>query len=454
MPRLTVRQTNFAERPVTVRVGAISEEATPLMSFPLPHRCGLPKRVDPGGPLWSKPGVMKPLLHCCATSVLVVGTFASAEQAPPYGGAYDEIYGYDDLADAPIESDIFEPPLTFDSPFGIITLYGQVNLAYQSFDDGVTTTDGIVDNGNWNSRLGFLVYKPVGDLTLRARFESGLTQRNSAFTTQDSTPTWNQWRPTLLRWFELAVDSPYGTLSGGQGSSATDGTTALDDSFTFVAGATDSTDGFSSLRFRDSGGNLSNASVGRVNDSFDGARRFRFRYDTPAYHGFTLASSYGVNILTKGDDNDYYDIALRWQDDIGDVAVRSAIGYQWIDNPNGANAERLAGSISAIHTPTGLNFAFSSGQEIDGASYYWMRVGWRFDVIEAGTTSISVDYYDGSDFITDGAKSENIGLYAVQTIDAASLDLYAGWRRFAYSDRSGTSYQDADSFLVGCRFAF
>jgi hypothetical protein len=42
----------------------------------------------------------------------------------------------------------------------------------------------------------------------------------------------------------------------------------------------------------------------------------------------------------------------------------------------------------------------------------------------------------------------------VQTIDAASLDLYAGWRRFSYSDRTGTSYQDADSFLVGCRFAF
>jgi hypothetical protein len=45
------------------------------------------------------------------------------------------------------------------------------------------------------------------------------------------------------------------------------------------------------------------------------------------------------------------------------------------------------------------------------------------------------------------AESENYGLYLVQTIDAASLDLYAGWRRFTYSDRTGTSYQDADGFL-------
>ena len=373
---------------------------------------------------------------------------------PDMSEIYEEIYQYESYTDIPIESEIFEPPLTFPSPLGVITLYGQFNPTYQSFNDGDWTTDGIVDNGNWNSRLGFLVYKPLGDFTLRGRFESGLTQRNSALVTQNSTPSLTDWRRTLLRWFEVAADSPYGTLSAGQGSSASDGTAGLDDSFTFHAGATDSTDGFGSFLFRDSAGNLTNVSVGRVNDSFDGARRFRLRYDTPAYQGFTLASSYGVNVLTSGDENDYYDVALRWLGNVGDVEVRSGIGYQWIDNPDGANAERVAGSVSVLHTPTGLNLAFSSGRQIDGAKYYWTRAGWRFDVIEAGTTSISVDYYNGSDFITDGAKSENHGLYFVQTIKATSLDLYAGWRRFTYSDRTGTSYQDADGFLVGSRFAF
>jgi hypothetical protein len=387
--------------------------------------------------------------------VPLFGPNAFAQQdVPDVRAAYDELYKYEVETEAPIESELFEPPLTFDTPLGVVTLYGQVNLAYQSFDDGGTTTDGIVDNGNWNTRLGFLVYKPLGDITLRARFESGLSLRNSAMISQDFTPDWIDWDRIWLRWFEVAMDSPFGTLSGGQGSSASDATAGLDDSFTFHAGATDSTDGFGAFRFRDVNGNLTPVSVGQVNNSFDGARRFRLRYDTPKYQGFTLASSYGVNILTKGDDNDYYDVALRWQDDIGDVAVRSAIGYQWIDVPNGANAERVAGSVSAIHTPTGLNVAFSSGQQIDGASYYWMRAGWRWDMIEAGTTSVSVDYYNGSDFLTDGAKSENYGLYLVQTIDAASLDLYAGWRRFGYSDRTGISYQDADGFLVGCRFAF
>jgi hypothetical protein len=399
---------------------------------------------------------VKQKLICGGASLIFLsGVPALAQQkATDARIAYDKIYASELETEVPVESEIFEPPLTFDTPLGTITLYGQVNLAYQSFDDGGTTTDGIVDNGNWNTRLGFLVYKPLGEMTLRARFESGLGLRNSAAVSQISEPDWVDWRRTALRWFELALDSPIGTVSAGQGSSASDATAGLDDSFTFHAGATDSSDGFGAYRFRDTAGNLTPVNVGRVNDSFDGARRFRLRYDTPDYQGFTFASSYGVNVLTKGDDNDYYDVALRWQGDLGDVAVRSALGYQWIDIPNAANAERVAGSVSAIHTPTGLNFAFSSGKQISGACYYWMRAGWRFDAIKAGTTSISVDYYDGSDFLTDGAESENYGLYLVQTIDAASLDLYAGWRRFAYSDRSGISYQDADGFLVGCRFAF
>jgi hypothetical protein len=431
------------------------DKPRPLARFTHQQPCGLTKRIDLNGRLCSKPGVMIPLLRCCVTSILFVGVSAWAEQeVSEVREEYDEIYQYEVESEAPIESEIFEPPLTFDTLIGTVTLYGQFNLAYQSFDDGGTTTDGIVDNGNWNSRLGFLVYKPIGDITLRARFESGLTQRNSALVTQNATPDWTGWRRTLLRWFEVAADTPYGTLSAGQGSSASDGTAGLDDSFTFHAGATDSSDGFGSFLFRDAAGNLTNVSVGRVNDSFDGARRFRLRYDTPAYHGFSLASSYGVNVLTSGDDNDYYDVAIRWLDDIGDVSVRSALGYQWIDNPNGMNAERVAGSVSAVHTPTGLNFAFSGGQQIDGASYCWLRAGWRYDLIEAGTTSFSVDYYNGSDFLSDGAESENYGLYLVQTIDAASLDLYAGWRRFTYGDRTGTSYQNADGFLLGCRFAF
>jgi hypothetical protein len=384
--------------------------------------------------------------------LLAFWAVAAPAQKPP-----ESKFDYDvPVADEPIESRVFGPSLTFKSPGGGVTVfYGQFNLAYQSFDDGQQTTSKVVDNGNWNSRLGVTFTQPFGENTFRARFESGLTLRNSSLVSQTDTPDWNDTRRTLLRWFEVALDTKYGTVSLGQGATAANGSTGLDDSFTFIAGATDSTDGFASYRFRDANGALTPVSVGAVNSALDALRRFRARYDTPVFSGVMLSASYGQNVLVDADKNDYYDAAIRWTGTLGDVAVRSALGYQWIDPPGGgARTERLAGSVSLFHNPTGLNFALSAGDEKDGPDYYWARAGWRFKGLAAGTTSLSVDYYDGNDFLSKGAKTENYGVYAVQDIDAWSVNLYIGWRKFKYSDKLGNSYQDADGLLAGVRWYF
>lgn len=376
--------------------------------------------------------------------------------AAPAQGLEETNFDYDvPVSDAPIESKVFGPRLTFTSPSGAVTIfYGQFNLVYQSFNDGQQTTSNLVDNGNWNSRLGFTITQPLGESTLRARFESGLTLRSSSLVSQTETPDWGEWRRTLLRWFEVALDSKYGTVSLGQGATAANGTTGLDDSFTFIAGATDSTDGFASFRFRNNAGELTPVSIGQVNSALDALRRFRARYDTPVFGGVMLSTSYGKNVLVPEDKNDYYDAAIRWTGDLGEIAVRNAIGYQWIDNPDGDRTERLAGSVSLLHKPTGLNFALSAGDEIDGPNYYWARAGWRINSLAVGTTSLSIDYYNGSDFLSKGAKTGNYGLYAVQDLDDLSLNLYVGWRRFKYSDQLGNTYKDADGILAGVRWYF
>ncbi len=386
--------------------------------------------------------------HCSGCLLAIWTAAANAQDATNFD--YDAL-----VEELPIESEVYGPRLSFTNQSGgVTTFYGQLNLAYQSFNDGGQTTDGIVDNGNWNTRLGVTVTQPLEGSTFRARFETGLGLRSSAAVSQEFTPDWIDWQRTALRWFEVALDTRYGTVSAGQGSTASDGTAGLDDSFTFHAGAVDSSDGFGSFRFRDGNGDLTDVSIGQVNSNFNGARRFRIRYDTPTFNGLMISTSYGQNILTEGDDRHYYDAALRWTGDIGDFEVRSAVGYQWLDDPNGEDTRRLAGSATLVHTPTGLNLAVSAGQQVDGANYVYSRAGWRTDFIEAGTTSLSVDYYYGRDFLSDGARTINYGLYAVQTIDAASIDLYAGWRRFTYSDNSGGTYQDADGFLAGARFFF
>lgn len=370
---------------------------------------------------------------------------------PVFESDYDAL-----VEELPIESEVYGPALTFTNASGGVTnFYGQINLAYQSFDDGEHTTSNLVDNGNWNSRLGFTISQPIGETTLRLRFETGLTMRNSSLVSQDETPDWDDWQRTLLRWFEVAVDSDYGTFSLGQGATAGNGTAGLDDSFTFIAGATDSTDGFASFLFRNDDGELTSVSIGAVNSSLDSLRRFRFRYDTPIWDGFMISASIGQNVLVTADDNDYYDLAVRWTGDLGDLSVRSALGYQWIDNPDGDLTQRLAGSFTMVHAPTGLNFSFSAANQVDGPSYYWARAGWQTEALGVGTTSLSIDYYDGSDFLTDGAKTENYGFYAVQDIDDWSMNLYAGWRRFSYEDNvPGNSYQDATGVLVGARWYF
>ncbi|HSO47281.1 MAG TPA: hypothetical protein VLQ68_05035 [Rhizobiaceae bacterium] len=385
-----------------------------------------------------------------AAALAVAATAANAQEQDEADFDYDAL-----VEELPIESEVYGPSTTFTDPSGgVFVFYGQFNLAYQSFDDGEQKTHGLVDNGNWNSRLGFTLTQPLESSTVRFRFESALGLRSSAAVSQDFTPDWLNWQRTSLRWFEVASDSDLGTISLGQGSTASDGTAGLDDSFTFHAGATDSSDGFGAFRFRDGNGDLTAVTIGAVNASFNGTRRFRARYDTPVVGGFMFSTSYGENILVQEDNTDYYDVAARWTGEIGDFAVRTAVGYQWLDNPDFEKTERLAGSATIVHTPTGLNFAISAGEQVDGASYIWARAGLRSDFFDFGTTSLSVDYYHGRDFLSDGARTENYGVYAVQSIDAASVDLYAGWRVFTYSDQLGGTYQDAHGILTGARFFF
>jgi hypothetical protein len=337
---------------------------------------------------------------------------------------------------------------------GEVTFYGQFNPTWQSFDDGGETTSGVVDNGNWNSRVGFRIVQPLDNATLRLRFETGLGLRNSAQISQTQTPPWIDWQRTSLRWFEAAFDTGYGTFSFGQGSTAADGTAGLDSSFTFVISPTDASDGFGSFQFRDDSGVLTGVTVGQVNSSFNVARLFRARYDTPDHSGFVLSTSYGINILNENDDSDYADLAVRWSGDLGDVSVETALGYGWQNNPDAPDQERVLGSATAYHDPTGLNLNVAAGSRIDGPQYGYIKAGWRADFVPQGKTSLFVDYYRGEDFLTDGAVTETYGLGAVQSFDDLSLDVYAALLRFAYEDGSSVRYQDATGVLFGARWFF
>jgi hypothetical protein len=335
-----------------------------------------------------------------------------------------------------------------------VRFYGQFNLTWQSFDDGEETNSGVVDNGNWNTRLGFRVEQPLDFGLLRLRFETGLGLRNSALVSQTEEPEWIDWQRTSLRWFEAALDTDYGSVSFGQGSTGADGAAGLDSSFTFIVSPTDASDGFGSWQFRDADGNLTGVTVGAVNSSFNVARLFRIRYDTPSFSGVTLSTSYGINVLNENDDAEYADVAARWSGELGDMSVEAAIGYGWTFNEDADDDERVLGSITAYHNPTGLNLTMSGGSRIDGPQYGYIKGGWRADFIQQGKTSLFVDYYRGRDFVTEGSETETQGIGVVQSFDDLSLDVYGAIHHFGFSDRSGRSYQDATGLLLGARWFF
>lgn len=103
--------------------------------------------------------------------------------------------------------------------------YGHINIGIQSLDDGVKSDAFLTDNDNSNTRIGFNLRKTLdnGD-RVRFQFETALGLTGSAQTT----PTDNDLNLTTRRTEPRRFDFSYasdrlGTLSVGQGSTATDG---------------------------------------------------------------------------------------------------------------------------------------------------------------------------------------------------------------------------------------
>jgi Gram-negative porin len=333
---------------------------------------------------------------------------------------------------------------------GSVRFYGQTSPSYLSFDDGEISTGNLVDNANSNTRLGFVIEQPAwgGDLVLT--FETALGFVQSSEVSQTVTPSALAWERTDLRKFEAAYAGGFGKLSIGQGSMATDGVATLDASGTGIVGSVTVPDVAGAFAFREDTGGLSDVTISDAYKDFDGSRRFRVRYDTPEYSGFSVAVAYGRNILSEDDDKDYYDIGMVWSGTAGDFELAAAVGYAWEDGDR--TTERYAGSFSMLHAPTGLNLSLSAGGDPDGGTYGYAKAGWKGDLIAPGPSAFSVDYYDGNDLATDDSSSSAFGLSAVQSFTDLDLEMYLGYRAYSYDDTA--SYQEADSFLFGARYKF
>lgn len=332
-------------------------------------------------------------------------------------------------------------------------VYGQLNFGIFNTDDGFDEETYFTDNDNSNTRIGFNWVNDFGaDRSLRFNFETGVGLNGSSAVTIDDTDLEFDWDDTELRKFEFIYSTPdLGVFSFGQGGTASDGVAEADFSGTTVIAYSGIADLAGSIEFRENDGAGSGISIGDTFKSFDGARRFRLRYDTPSFGGVVFSVSGGEEVLADGDDNEYYDVGAKYTADYGDLKADARIGYSWISG----GEERLVGSFATLHEPTGLSFALASGaeQDIGDAGFVYVKLGWQQAWTSYGTTALSIDYNDGEDFSIDGSDSTSVGVGVVQNFDAQNLEVYAAWRTHEF-DASGSSFKDIDVIALGARWKF
>ncbi len=335
---------------------------------------------------------------------------------------------------------------------GYVKIYGQFSPAFQSVDDGVTTTDNLVDNAHSNTRVGMWVRQPLSSGEFSFNFETALGLRSSGAVSQTSTPKGIDWDRTDIRKVDFAFKGDWGTVYLGQGSMATDGVadkSLNNNAMTTYNGIGDFAGSF---QFRTAaGGALSGISISSVTPSLDGGRQGRVRYDSPSFNGFQVALSAGKDVLTPNSNDKYYDVALKYVREFGGTKVAGGVGFSRMDR-NGVDRDDTFGTL-AVKLENGLNFAFSAGSRKNDGDYTYFLAGYEADWWQAGTTSIAVDFYNGNDFGLAGRKSKSIGVGLNQNIDSISTQVYLGYRTHELSD-PGVAYQDVNAVLFGARWRF
>lgn len=357
---------------------------------------------------------------------------------------------------AALAAPAFAGPAYTNDTGGSFRWYGQFNPAFQSFDDGQEDYNRLVDNAGSNSRIGFWLEQAYGENTLRFNFETAFGFRSSDGVNQLTTGDNLSWDRTNIRHVDLQFDTAdYGRFSAGQGSMATDGITGADFSGTGLGASNAVADSAGGYAFRTSTGALSTVEIGDAFSDLDGSRLGRVRYDTPELAGFTLSASWGTDILKDANDRESYDVAVRWaNDDAAGFAIDTGVGASWTEETGKADYRDISGSFAVLHKATGLSLNVAAGERDIAGEYAYVKLGYKADLIAAGSTAFSVDYYDGSDMVSTGDSAESWGVAAVQQIDALNVETYLAYRDYSYADNSATAYQDANVILAGARWKF
>ncbi len=319
---------------------------------------------------------------------------------------------------------------------------GQVNRAIMFADDGVQTDTMHVDGDASGTRFRFTGSEDIGNgLTAGFRLEIEAQSNDSNAVTMDGQRNGDDDTLTAglaQRHWDLYFSGDFGTLTLGQGSDATDGAAFADLNNAWIA-VENATDFGGDLLFRTGSGGTTTITAGDVTPSFDGGRRDRVRYDTPAIGPLSAAVSHATN--------DRVDAMVKVAGSAAGGAYDVRAGYNNSDDGvfvvSGAFKFAQGTSIAAA-----WGQAASDTAGAPDAEYYYIKLGHDW-----GNNSVAVDYKasEDNDNVT-GRDGSSFGVGAVHTMPKPGIDLYAGYRWYEL-DVTG-NFEDISVFFVGSRIKF
>jgi outer membrane murein-binding lipoprotein Lpp len=331
-----------------------------------------------------------------------------------------------------------------------LTVSGQVNRGLLYVDNGDQDDFFHVDNDNSSTRVRFV---GTGALTeditvgsqIEVQFESNSTA--SIRIDQDGSAGPNNFTERKL---ELYVDSKrFGRLWLGQGDTASNGTSEVDLSGTSVIAYSGTADMAGGIAFSDN--NVLGPIIGDVFSNFDGlSRDDRIRYDTPSFSGFKGS----VSTIEGG----AVDAAIRFSGEIAGTKVVAATAWADASSKDANNFKQYNGSVSVL-TPMGISVTGAVGTRDpdsgtgDDPLFYYAKLGYTFDAVSFGSTSVAIDYQAVDDLDQDGDEGQTYGAFMVQRYDKIGAELYLGARNHEL-DRPGSNFDDVLAVLVGGRVRF
>jgi hypothetical protein len=342
-----------------------------------------------------------------------------------------------------------------------LKLYGHINRAVMSVDDGDDSKLFHVDNSHSESRAGLKAkVAATEELTIGGTVEVQWQSNPSHKVSMDEESVSAELKERKMEvYFDLAN---IGKLYLGKGDMASDDTSEVDLSGTALAGNSGVADAGEGFTFYNTvptvvaeGEEAESITVGDVFDQMDGlSRKSRVRYDTPSFGGFKLGVSSG--------EKERADAALFFSDKFADgTKVKAAIAY--VDPGEGKDYSQINGSASVLFG-FGLNLTVAGGTRDlddipaggDDPGFMYGKIGYKTDVFSVGSTACSFDYGVFSNIGSQDTEEEGTayGVQLVQKLSDYNTEIFAAYRNFELEDNTGADYESISLAMAGARIKF